>query len=85
MDDHGHEIDEPTLWSYAGKGILLAMLIFAVLGFTVLSISAPDLDMVPRLGVSVFIGFWGGPVFGMAGAVGVHDMVVAKRAKQTAH
>jgi hypothetical protein len=85
VDEHEHKIDEPTLWSYAGKGILIAMLVFAVLGFVVLSISAPDLDLVPKLGASAFIGFWGGPVFGMAGAVGVHDLIVARRANRAAH
>ena len=63
------EIDEAALWRFALWGILIALVAFAALGFAILSV-ASDAPMLARLGTSVYIGFWGGPVFGMVPPVG---------------
>ena len=82
MADHELDIDERAMWTFAGLGILIAMVAFAAIGFVVLTISGSDIDMGPRLAASAFIGFWGGPVFGMAGAVGYHDVIHARRVRR---
>jgi len=82
-DDHDdHAINEPALWTYAAWGVLIAMALFATVGFLMLSISASGVSVGARLGTSIYIGFWGGPVFGMAGAVGFQDLMRSRRAKQ---
>ena len=77
---HDEEINEQALWKYAGWGILIAMVMFGAIGFAVLTVAGSDAPLLARLGTSVYIGFWGGPVFGMAGGVGYHDLVQSRRA-----
>lgn len=79
MSTDEHEMDERALWHFAARGILVAMVAFAAIGFLVMTISGSDIDMGPRIGASLFVGFWGGPVFGMAGAVGYYELVHARR------
>jgi hypothetical protein len=83
MSEHEEGLDEGALWKFAGIGIVIAIVLWAVLGFVVLAVSGAGLDLVPQLGASLFIGFWGGPVFGMAGAIGYYELVYAKRRHST--
>lgn len=69
---------EQLLWARVGRGVLLGMALFTLIGFAIATLGYPSMSLAGAVGIGLFVGFWSGPFFGSAGAVGYHELQVAR-------
>lgn len=71
---------EMLLWKRAGVAIVIAMVAFTLLGAGLMAVAVPGTALVNQLAIGLFVGFWSGPFFGTAAAVGYHEHAKAHAA-----
>lgn len=75
-------MNEPLLWQRAGRAVVVSMLLFVAIGAGLMAIAVPDSSLAARIGIGLFVGFWSGPFFGTAAAVGYHELRTARDQRQ---
>ncbi|MGI9606187.1 MAG: hypothetical protein ACR2P0_08615 [Acidimicrobiales bacterium] len=75
--------NEKLLTRRAYHGIAYGMIALTFITFGMIEIGAPEMGFIETLGVSLFMGFWGGPVFGMAGAAAYHGIASSAESAET--
>lgn len=63
---------DALLWKRAGIAIIVGIVVFSLLGASLVAIALPGTAVANLVGVGLFVGLWSGPFFGTVIAVAYH-------------